>query len=66
MNIYWKPCLAALTIAFSATGGWAAGSSTELWYNAPAKEWMEALPLGNGRLGTMVYGGMNRDRIALN
>lgn len=38
----------------------------ELWYNAPAKEWMEAAPLGNGRIGAMVYGGINRDRIALN
>lgn len=37
-----------------------------LWYKAPAKEWMEALPLGNGRLGAMVYGGIQQDTIALN
>ena len=30
-----------------------------LWYNLPAKHWVEALPLGNGRLGAMVYGGIH-------
>ena len=29
-----------------------------LWYQRPAGEWLEALPLGNGRLGAMVYGGV--------
>lgn len=37
-----------------------------LWYQTPAKEWMEAAPIGNGRLGGMVYGGIDRDKIALN
>jgi alpha-L-fucosidase 2 len=27
-----------------------------LWYNQPAKKWVEALPLGNGRMGAMVFG----------
>ena len=30
---------------------------TELWFATPASRWMEALPLGNGRIGAMVYGG---------
>ena len=38
----------------------------ELWYAAPAREWVEALPLGNGRIGAMVYGGVERERLALN
>ena len=38
----------------------------ELWYEQPAKEWMESLPIGNGRIGAMVYGGIEKDRIALN
>jgi alpha-L-fucosidase 2 len=38
----------------------------ELWYETPAKAWIEALPLGNGRIGAMVFGGTERDRIALN
>jgi len=37
----------------------------ELWYNKPAERWLEALPLGNGRLGAMVYGGTQVERIAL-
>lgn len=37
-----------------------------LWYQQPAPEWMEALPLGNGRIGASVYGGIDTDRIALN
>ena len=28
----------------------------KLWYEQPAKSWIEAMPLGNGRLGAMVFG----------
>ena len=38
----------------------------ELWYDAPAAAWEDALPLGNGRLAVMVFGGVDRERIALN
>jgi alpha-L-fucosidase 2 len=38
----------------------------KLWYRQPADEWVEALPVGNGRLGGMVYGGIKREQIALN
>lgn len=41
-------------------------AESTLWYQAPAKEWMEAMPIGNGRIGAMVYGGINRERVALN
>ena len=37
-----------------------------LWYDQPASHWVEALPLGNGRLGAMVYGGIESDTIQLN
>lgn len=37
-----------------------------LWYRHPAKEWLEALPLGNGRLAAMVYGGVETERLHLN
>jgi alpha-L-fucosidase 2 len=37
-----------------------------LWYKQPAKEWTEALPLGNGRLGAMVFGQTATERIQLN
>lgn len=38
----------------------------ELWYPEPAERWTEALPLGNGRLGAMTFGGTSRERIQLN
>ncbi|MDE0085699.1 MAG: glycoside hydrolase family 95 protein [Candidatus Poribacteria bacterium] len=37
-----------------------------LWYNKPAEQWTDALPIGNGRLGAMVFGGVQRERIQLN
>lgn len=38
----------------------------KLWYENPATNWEEALPLGNGRLGVMVYGGVTEEEIQLN
>src|SRR5574344_1057286 len=38
----------------------------KLWYDAPAKVWTEALPLGNGRLGAMVFGNPFKEEIQLN
>lgn len=38
----------------------------KLWYKQPAKVWTEALPLGNGRLGAMVFGRIGRELIQLN
>lgn len=38
----------------------------ELWYGHPASVWEEALPLGNGRIGSMVFGGVTREHIQLN
>lgn len=37
-----------------------------IWYKEPAKIWEHALPIGNGRLGAMVFGGVNREKIQLN
>ena len=41
-------------------------NSTLLWYNAPAQQWLEALPIGNSHLGGMVYGGTTDENIQLN
>ncbi|MDO5977491.1 glycoside hydrolase family 95 protein [Flavivirga spongiicola] len=38
----------------------------KLWYNRPASNWNEALPIGNGRLGAMVFGGITTERLQLN
>ena len=37
-----------------------------LWYNQPAKQWVETLPIGNGRLGAMIFGNPSREIIQLN
>ena len=37
-----------------------------LWYRQPANDWNEALPIGNGRLAAMVFGGIAKERIQLN
>ena len=41
-------------------------NTLSLWYDRPAREWTEALPIGNGRLGAMVFGGPDTERLALN
>ena len=41
-------------------------NSCRLWYQAPAKHWLEALPIGNSHLGGMVYGGTLDENIQLN
>ncbi len=74
----WRTAAAALTAAVLSAG--AAGSprlrggaadpptpgALTLWYRQPASEWVEALPVGNGRLGAMVFGGTASERIQLN
>ncbi len=58
--------LAVALLAILAGSAWAGEGDTMLWYDRPAGTWLEALPLGNGRLGAMVFGGVGRERIALN
>jgi alpha-L-fucosidase 2 len=51
--------------ATAAAPGRTAATPT-IWYDRPAGEWVEALPLGNGQLAAMVFGGIGTERIALN
>jgi len=44
----------------------APANALTLWYPRPAREWLESLPFGNGRLGGTVFGGVERERIQLN
>ncbi|MFA5553273.1 MAG: glycoside hydrolase family 95 protein [Phycisphaerae bacterium] len=37
-----------------------------LFYDTPAKEWVEAIPIGNGRIGAMIFGGTEKERIQFN
>jgi alpha-L-fucosidase 2 len=44
----------------------AQGQDLRLWYRKPAAAWTEALPLGNGRIGAMVFGGVRTERLQFN
>ncbi len=60
-------CSACLLTAVSLAGSsLAAEGKLTLWYDKPAGRWEEALPVGNGRLGAMVFGGVAAERIQLN
>jgi hypothetical protein len=41
-------------------------SPLALWFRQPAKDWEEALPIGNGHLGAMIYGGVPTEHIQFN
>ncbi len=53
-----------LIISFSSL--WSQQNDSKLWYKQPAKSWNEALPVGNGRLGAMVFGHYFKETIQLN
>jgi len=55
-------CAAAVLVCAT----WASAAELVLWYAEPAAKWVEALPVGNGRLGAMVFGGTARERLQLN
>ncbi len=44
----------------------AAAEPLKLWYEQPARKWLEALPVGNGSLGGMVFGGATNERVQFN
>ena len=53
-------------LAFTLTDRALAIENLELWYDQPATRWVEALPLGNGRLGAMVFGGITNEHLQFN
>jgi alpha-L-fucosidase 2 len=60
---------AGLSVApglLSAAGPSASSKDQRLWYRQPAARWEEALPLGNGRFGAMVFGRVAQERLQLN
>jgi len=56
----------AMTIFCAMIFSVSAQQADKLWYKKPAKVWTEALPMGNGRLGAMVFGGIQNELIQLN
>ena len=57
-----------MIVALAGTSTCAGGPSPEttIWFDAPASDFTESSPLGNGRLGAMMFGGVNDERIVLN
>jgi len=70
MNVIFKAGgLISVVIFFIAAAVRAAaadGNPAVLWYDHPAQQWTEALPIGNGRIGAMVFGGTSQERLQLN
>ncbi len=57
---------ATLLISMTTAYAQSPASPRSLWYDAPAETWSSALPIGNGRLGGMIFGGVEHERIQLN
>ncbi len=55
-----------ISISFISSISLADQTPLKLWYEQPANQWEEALPLGNGRLGAMVHGGIGQENLQLN
>ncbi|HYG19902.1 MAG TPA: glycoside hydrolase family 95 protein [Ohtaekwangia sp.] len=55
-----------LLINVSARSQGTSNGDLKLWFNHPALHWNQALPVGNGRLGAMIFGGVSQERLQLN
>ena len=56
----------AVFVLVSSIAAEATSNDLKLWYSQPATKWTEALPIGNGRMGAMVFGGTASERIQFN
>lgn len=60
-------CLCAVLVNFMVISYAAAQEpAAQLWYTRPAEKWTDALPIGNGRIGAMIFAGAEQDRIQFN
>lgn len=64
MNL--KHCILAICIFISGFFFAQKGGKYKLWYDKPASQWVEALPIGNGRLAAMVFGDPYKEKLQLN
>lgn len=66
----WRPLIAATAVLMAWNAAESedmkADSDLRLYYPAPAEDWNQALPVGNGRIGAMVFGGQAEERLQLN
>jgi alpha-L-fucosidase 2 len=64
-NKYWS-LLAIFLATFGNASSLQPDPGLKIWFTRPAENWNEALPVGNGRLGAMVFGGIENERLQLN
>ena len=58
--------LPVVVLLCSAAAVFGATPDLLMWFDAPAKQFTQSLPLGNGRLGAMIFGGVDEERVVLN
>lgn len=61
-----KLCNIAICLLISILSSAQKGGKYKLWYNKPAQQWIEALPIGNGRIAAMVFGDPYKEKLQLN
>jgi len=61
MKLYYTFCLLIISLSLNAQD-----NPLKLWYDKPATQWVEALPVGNGKIGAMVFGGVEHELLQLN
>jgi alpha-L-fucosidase 2 len=68
--VLWVLCFVPSCLLYAAepeqVGPAPAPQNMVLWYRQPTTQWLQAMPLGNGMIGAMVFGGVPQERIALN
>jgi len=65
LNSWFLPVLICFALNLSVSAQ-KKNENLKLWYTKPATKWTEALPIGNGSLGAMIYGGVENDKIQFN
>lgn len=55
-----------LSVTYQHSGAQSQPSGMKIWFNQPADSWNDALPVGNGRLGAMIFGGVEKEHLELN
>ncbi|WP_288244145.1 glycoside hydrolase family 95 protein [uncultured Chryseobacterium sp.] len=61
-----KLCIINICLLISIFSSAQNGGKYKLWYNKPAAQWVEAIPIGNGRIAAMVYGDPYKEKLQLN
>ena len=64
--VFGAAVITAMLITAQCAMGEEKGNATRLWYAGPAERWTDALPIGNGQMGAMLFGGVERERIQFN